>query len=131
MLPTHKATGREEDLCLPAAGGLTLTSPQPGEGLEAAWKDFSHLAAVMWILDLLGKAGVTPGRSWQSQNHHLAEKPQNLLSLFLASTQRTGCQCSFYFLTPKAQPHVSVCRKSSQHLSSPIIYKPGHEKTIL
>lgn len=59
------------------------------------------------------------------------QRNPEIFSLFLASTQRTGCQCSFYFLTPKAQPHVSVCRKSSQHLSSPVIYKPDHEKTIL
>lgn len=89
---------RRTSVCLLHAGGLTLESPQPGEGLEAGWKDFSHLAAVMWILDLLGKAGVTPGRSWQSQNHHLAEKPRNLLSLSSSPPPR-GQIASVHFIS--------------------------------
>lgn len=89
---------RRTSVCLLHAGGLILESPQPREGLEAGWKDFSHLAAVMWILDLLGKAGVTPGPSWQSQNHHLAEKPRNLLSVSSSPPPR-GQVASVHFIS--------------------------------
>lgn len=130
MLPTHKATGREEDLCLPAA--CRWTHP---------WKSSARGGAGGRLEGFLtsGCCYVDPGPSWKSRSYSRTilakskppfgrETPKSSLSLFLASTQRTGCQCSFYFLTPKAQPHISVCRRSSQHLSSPVIYKPDHEK---
>ena len=133
VLPTHKATGREEDLCLPAA--CRWTHP---------WKSSARGGAGGRLEGFLtsGCCYVDPGPAWKSRSYSRTilakskppfgrETPKSSLSLFLASTQRTDCQCSFYFLTPKAQPHISVCRRSSQHLSSPIIYKPDHEKTAL